>query len=153
MNSTRNQPLELQLWFQKCTQNVIVISLNSITTYLVTLRRTVVTRLHPAVSPSGPNCFVHKLDSKVQGANMGPIRGREAQGGPHVGPINFAISEYLLHCFRFSVSFTTSSSLNCKTVAYSQNYSCLNRWSFMKEWWRITMMALFSERYDIFYSV
>ena len=30
-------------------------------------------------------------DSKVQGANMGPIWGRKDPGGPHVGPINFAI--------------------------------------------------------------
>ena len=31
------------------------------------------------------------LDSKVHGANMGPISGRQDPGGPHVGPINFAI--------------------------------------------------------------
>ena len=30
-------------------------------------------------------------DSKVNGANMGPIWGRQDQGGPHVGPMNFAI--------------------------------------------------------------
>ena len=30
-------------------------------------------------------------DSKVHGANMGPIWGREDPGGPHVGPLNFAI--------------------------------------------------------------
>ena len=30
-------------------------------------------------------------DSKVHGANMGPIWGREGPGGPHVGPMNFAI--------------------------------------------------------------
>ena len=30
-------------------------------------------------------------DSKVHGANMGPIRGRQDPGGPHVGPMNFAI--------------------------------------------------------------
>ena len=32
-------------------------------------------------------------DSKVHGANMGPIWGREDPGGPHVGPMNFAIWE------------------------------------------------------------
>ena len=32
-------------------------------------------------------------DSKVHGANMGPIWGRQDQGGPHVGPTNFAIWE------------------------------------------------------------
>ena len=30
-------------------------------------------------------------DSKVHGANMGPIWGRQDPGGPHVGPINIAI--------------------------------------------------------------
>ena len=30
-------------------------------------------------------------DSKVYGANMGPIWGRKDPGGPHVGPMNFAI--------------------------------------------------------------
>ena len=30
-------------------------------------------------------------DSKVYGANMGPIWGRQDPGGPHVGPMNFAI--------------------------------------------------------------
>ena len=29
--------------------------------------------------------------SKVHGANMGPIRGRQDPGGLHVGPMNFAI--------------------------------------------------------------
>ena len=31
------------------------------------------------------------LDSKVHGANMGPIWGRQEPGEPHVGPMNFAI--------------------------------------------------------------
>ena len=30
-------------------------------------------------------------DSKVHGANMGPIWGRQVPGGPHVGPMNLAI--------------------------------------------------------------
>ena len=30
-------------------------------------------------------------DSKVHGANMGPIWGRQDPGGPHVGPMNFDI--------------------------------------------------------------
>ena len=30
-------------------------------------------------------------DSKVHGTNMGPIWGRQDPGGPHVGPMNFAI--------------------------------------------------------------
>ena len=30
-------------------------------------------------------------DSKVHGDTMGPIWGRQDPGGPHVGPMNFAI--------------------------------------------------------------
>ena len=30
-------------------------------------------------------------DSKIRGDNMGPIWGRQDPGGPHVGPMNFAI--------------------------------------------------------------
>ena len=30
-------------------------------------------------------------DSKIHGANMGPIWGRQDPGGPHVGFMNFAI--------------------------------------------------------------
>ena len=30
-------------------------------------------------------------DNKVHGANMGPIWDRQDAGGPHVGPMNFAI--------------------------------------------------------------
>ena len=30
-------------------------------------------------------------DSKANGANMGPVWGRQNPGGPHVGPMNFAI--------------------------------------------------------------
>ena len=32
-------------------------------------------------------------DSKVYGANMGPIWGRQDPGGPHIGPMNFSIWE------------------------------------------------------------
>ena len=35
------------------------------------------------------------LDSKVHGANMGPIWGRQDPGGPHVGPMDLAIWEVL----------------------------------------------------------
>ena len=37
--------------------------------------------------------FTCTPDSKVHGANMGPIWGRQDPGGPHVGPMNFAIWE------------------------------------------------------------
>ena len=36
--------------------------------------------------------MVHRIhDSKVHGSNMGPTWGRQNPGGPHVGPMNFAI--------------------------------------------------------------
>ena len=35
--------------------------------------------------------IVDHRDSKVHGANMGPIWGRQDPCGPHVGPMNFAI--------------------------------------------------------------
>ena len=34
-------------------------------------------------------------DSKVHRANMGPIWGGQDPGGPHVGPMNFAIWEVI----------------------------------------------------------
>ena len=36
-------------------------------------------------------------DSKVHGANMGPIWGRQDPGGSHVGPMNFVIWDGLHH--------------------------------------------------------
>ena len=40
-----------------------------------------------------PLFLFHSIpDSKVHGANMGPIWGRQDLGGPHVGPMNFATS-------------------------------------------------------------
>ena len=36
----------------------------------------------------------HNPDGNVHGANMGPNRGRQDPGGPHAGPINFAIWEW-----------------------------------------------------------
>ena len=38
--------------------------------------------------------FSNNPDSKVHGANMGPIWGRQDPSGPHVGPMNFAIWEH-----------------------------------------------------------
>ena len=36
---------------------------------------------------------VNSPDRKVHGSNMGPFWGRQDSGGPHVGPMNFAIWE------------------------------------------------------------
>ena len=48
-------------------------------------------------------------DSKIHGANMGPIWGRQELGGPHVGPMNFAIWVY--------TSFSSSAKI---TLDYAQ---------------------------------
>ena len=50
-------------------------------------------------------------DTKVRGANMGPIWGRQDPGGPHVGPMNFAIwvGDWLN---LFSVWYSSDPSLN-----------------------------------------
>ena len=47
----------------------------------------------------------HIPESKVHGANMGPIRGRQEPGGHHVGPMNFAIWDQYPYVNRF-VEFT-----------------------------------------------
>ena len=44
-----------------------------------------------SVSSSHPITDYNCPDSKVHGANMGPIWGRQDPGGPHVGPMNFII--------------------------------------------------------------
>ena len=36
-------------------------------------------------------------DSKADGANMGPVWGRQDPGGPHIGHMNFAIWEVFTH--------------------------------------------------------
>ena len=53
-----------------------------------------------SISFTSPLKMMHNPDSKVPGANMGPIWGRQDRGGPHVGPMNFAIWEltYMVSC-------------------------------------------------------
>ena len=41
---------------------------------------------------------LYNPDSKVHVANMGPTWGRQDPGGPHVGPMNFAIREFIFSC-------------------------------------------------------
>ena len=45
----------------------------------------------PSASELIPKDMGTYHDSKVHGAYMGPIWGRQDPGGPHVGPINFTI--------------------------------------------------------------
>ena len=57
----------------------------------------------------------HNPDSKIHGANMGHIWGRQDPGGPHVGPIN---------CWEATNSFVTNSIpvMNmCRIILYPQS--------------------------------
>ena len=58
-----------------------------------------------AEDPIHPGESVTTPDSKVHGANMGPIWGRQDPGGPHVGPMNFAIWDVSLATHAIVISF------------------------------------------------
>ena len=60
----------------------------------------------------GHNSFY--TNSKVHGANMGPIWGRQDPGGPHVGPMNFAI--WVVEGYLHSCCTNTSNTLLLKKV-------------------------------------
>ena len=51
-------------------------------------------------------------DSKVHGANMGPIWGQQDPGGPHVGPMNFAVWAWS-HICCIGPSFTHALTRRC----------------------------------------
>ena len=55
-------------------------------------------------------------DGKVHGANMGPIWGRQDPGGPHVGPMTFAICDTVHALFRFAMVYY---SLRCTPWIWS----------------------------------
>ena len=56
----------------------------------------ILANIRSAATPwSGDEVLLGNPDSKVHGANMGPIWGRQDPGGPHVGPMNFAVWEKL----------------------------------------------------------
>ena len=63
----------------------------------------------PAEVPLWPAVFLMTFpDSKVHGANMGPIWGRQDPGGTHVGPMNLAIWVLQYCCFNRSPMFISS---------------------------------------------
>ena len=45
-------------------------------------------------------------DSKVHGANMGPIWGRQDPGGPHVGPMNLGVWAAIKQSWGFDIHTT-----------------------------------------------
>ena len=59
-------------------------------------------------------------DSKVHGANMGPIWGRQDPGGPYVGPMNFAIwvVASLASGINLGTRSTDETMLQCNTVSH-----------------------------------
>ena len=61
--------------------DIIVLILRQITDMLWQKFKWILTLIAMSMDP----------DSNVHGANMGPISGRQDPGGPHVGPLNFAI--------------------------------------------------------------
>ena len=90
-------------------------------------------------------CIIRSRDSRIHGANMGPIWGLQGPGGPHVGPMNLAIwalwsfhnrpepsrfwhtmayfrgvwvcQRLTTHCsFQWQSCFIVSDSLNSKTI-------------------------------------
>ena len=67
---------------------------------------------------------VRYLDSKVHGANMGPIWGQQDPGGPYVGPMNLAIWVHaLLSCYkRLNLLLNTYMKANCRVFLKSDLY-------------------------------
>ena len=71
------------MWYTRCKTNKIVWYCFSLTIFGI---------IGGDDDPS--YIYRHRVpDSKVHGVSMGPIWGRLDPGGPHVGPMNFAISD------------------------------------------------------------
>ena len=64
-------------------------------------------------------------DSKTHGANMGPIWGRRDPGGPHVGPMNFAIwgltspNAVIVASFWFKITATSTKGQLVKVLMWN----------------------------------
>ena len=62
------------------------------------------------------DCITMCPDSKVHGASMGPIWGRQDPDGPHVGPMNFAIRVHLPVRLCLSVNTDTDDQIDTYSV-------------------------------------
>ena len=60
-------------------------------------------------------------DSKVYGANMGPIWDRQDPGGPHVGPMNFAFWVGTERCWAICSSYDNVRNISPRVSAYSSD--------------------------------
>ena len=75
-------------------------------------------------------------DSKVHGANMGPIWGWQDPGGPHVGPMNFAFWDQATSLDKFTAITIQSKFLfyccrNWQELIPTKFWSCHNSWAVM----------------------
>ena len=76
---------------------------------------------------SGPGIYIP--DSKVHKANMGPIWGRQDPGGPHDGPMNFALWDDTPQVDQIR---TTRTDINLSITVYWKNLSyhlCTRIWT------------------------
>ena len=69
-------------------------------------------------------------DSKVHGANIEPTWGRQNPGGPHVGPINFAIWESSGEVIAMAKKFMPSPSTSLCKFDQPIEFGYLFRWKF-----------------------
>ena len=75
------------------------------------------------------NTSMDDPDSKVHGANMGPIWGRQDPGGPHVGPMNFAIWRVITSTIKGGMTLLIHSQTSNFTPYYIRcviTYPCFN---------------------------
>ena len=74
-------------------------------------------------------------DSKVHGANMGPIRGPQDPGGPHVGPIPWTfLSGQASEVFILQTSKSSSNE-------HEQQYWCETRGNFLRKRLKIAILT------------
>ena len=66
----------------------------------------------------------HLPNSKIHGANMGPIWDWQGPGGPHVGPMNFAIWANVMHT---RVSYAMSIVMKTSCVIMWKYSTCHNK--------------------------
>ena len=82
---------------------------------------------HPQLSPTWIWKIKRFPDSKVHGANMGSIWGRQDPGGPHVGPMNFAFWVVMFSApSMHDVSILMLQSILLKSKIYDYQHFCLN---------------------------
>ena len=105
---------------------------NNLSATMIRISNTFVTLLHTCLFVN----LINYPDSKVHGANMGPIWGRQDPGGPHVGPMNIAI--WVCNTFLHSVSrFQQDKQLTIDTDDILVTVSCYS-WN-MSQYFRVLL--------------